>query len=148
MRWIKAEPNLIYEIADNLRKEDAKEVRLSHGVTAEEACTQSYIHSQLIQAIEGDDGDPVGITGVCGNYIWLLGTDKLTSTKNHRWQLCIYGQEWVEHCLDFSGGMIENYVYSENKTSIRWLKHLGFTIEEAKPYGPEGALFHHFWRTA
>ena len=148
MRWIKAEPGDMYVIGENLREQDKTEVRLSHGLSPVEACIESYIHSNVIQAIEGDDGDPVGITGLVDNYIWLLGTDKLTATKNHRWQLCVHGREWVEYCLDMAGGMIENYVYSENKLSIRWLKHLGFNIEEPKPYGVADQMFCHFWRKA
>ena len=146
MRWIKAEPNDMYFIGEQLREQDKTEVRLSHGLSPVEACIESYINSNVIQAIEGDDGDPVGITGLVGSYIWLLGTDKLTATKNHRWQLCVHGREWVEYCLDTAGGMIENYVYSENKLSIRWLKHLGFIVEEPKPYGVADQMFCHFWR--
>ena len=148
MRWIKAEPNDMYFIGEQLREQDKTEVRLSHGLSPVEACIESYINSNVIQAIEGDDGDPVGITGLVGSYIWLLGTDKLTATKNHRWQLCVHGREWVEYCLDTAGGMIENYVYSENKLSIRWLKHLGFIVEEPKPYGVADQMFCHFWRKA
>ena len=138
----------MYFIGENLREQDKTEVRFSHGLEPVEACLKSYIYSDVIQAIEGDDGEPIGITGLVGNHIWLLGTDKLTATKNHRWQLCLHGREWVEYCLDMAGGMIENYVYSENKLSIRWLKHLGFIIEEPKPYGVEDQMFCHFWRKA
>ena len=148
MRWIKAEPGDMYVIGENLREQDKNEVLFSHGLSPVEACLRSYRDSQVIQAIEGDEGDPVGITGLTQNYIWLLGTDKLTATKNHRWQLCIHGREWVEYCIDRAGGMIENYVYSENKESIRWLKHLGFNIGEPEPYGVAEKMFCHFWRKA
>ena len=148
MRWIKADPNDMYYIGENLREQDRKEIALSDGIEAVEACVTSYIFSDVIQAIEGDNGLPVGITGVTDKSIWLLGTEGLTKTKSHRRQLCIYGREWVEYCLEFAGGMIENYVYSENRDSIRWLKHLGFTIEKPEPYGPVGAMFCHFWRKA
>ncbi len=146
MKWARCDPSMIYEIGENLRKEDQTEVKLSHGLTGLEACEQCYLASNVIQAIEGDDGDPVGITGVVGNSIWLLGTEKLTSTKHHRWQLSLYGREWVEYCMETAGGMVENYVYSKNKLSIRWLKHLGFNIEAPKPYGVAEEMFCHFWR--
>jgi len=148
MKWIKVDANVIYEVGDNIREEDEIEVKFSHGLSGLEACKKCFLSSNVIQGIEGDDGDPVGITGIVGSYIWLLGTDKLTATKHHRWQLSLYGREWVEYCLEKAGGMVENYVYSKNRQSIRWLKHLGFTIEEPKPYGVEDQLFCHFWRKA
>ena len=34
------------------------------------------------------------------------------------------------------------------KKSLKWLKHLGFTVEPPEPYGPKGAMFCPFWRAA
>jgi RimJ/RimL family protein N-acetyltransferase len=43
-------------------------------------------------------------------------------------------------------GRLENYVHAENKASVRWLKWLGFTMDEAAPYGPRGENFIHFYK--
>tara|TARA_R100000781_G_C4081208_1_gene127809 strand:- start:3495 stop:3941 length:447 start_codon:yes stop_codon:yes gene_type:complete len=147
MKWIKATSSIASEVGENLRRQDVNEVLMSHGMTGHQAVMESFKQSSICQAIEGDDGDPVGLTGVVDNRIWLLGTDKLTATKNHRWQLCLYGREWVEHCLESVGKPIGNYVYSENKKSIRWLKHLGFIIYEPEPFGPWDSMFCPFWRS-
>ena len=40
---------------------------------------------------------------------------------------------------------LENYVDARNVRSIQWLRWLGFTIEEAKPYGVFKLPFHKFW---
>jgi len=148
MKWIHATSCIAYEVGEQLRQEDRNEVLLSHGMNPKEAVFESYIQSQICQAIEGDNGNPVGLTGVVENKIWLLGTEELTATKSHRWQLSLHGREWVDHCLDFVGKPIGNHVYSKNKMSIRWLKHLGFTVHDPEPFGPWDALFCPFWREA
>ncbi len=146
MRWIQATADVCMEVGHNLRKEDEIEVHLSHGMSGLNAVMESYVHSDIIQAIEGDSGNPVGLTGVVGDQIWLLGTEELTATKHHRWQLCVYGREWVDYCLEMVGAPIGNHVYSKNRLSIRWLKHIGFTVEKPVAYGVAGALFCPFRR--
>ncbi|MFZ9569093.1 MAG: hypothetical protein ACO28M_04535 [Vulcanococcus sp.] len=146
MKWVRADEEIAMEIGLNLRTQDQHEVMLSHGVTGLEAVLESYLQSDICQAIEGDDGVPVGITGVCDDRIWLLGTYGLTATKSHRYQLCLHGREWVDYCLEEAGGFLRNMVYSKNTGSIRWLKHLGFAVEEPQPFGPSAALFCPFWR--
>jgi hypothetical protein len=39
---------------------------------------------------------------------------------------------------------MRNYVDARHARSIRWLKWLGFTIEEARPMGFAGLPFHPF----
>lgn len=147
MKWIRADEDLAMEIGLNLRQQDCTEVMLSHGMSPIEAVIESYLNSDICQGIAGDDGIPVGMTGVCGDRIWLLGTYGLTATKSHRRQLCLYGREWVDYCLEETGRAIGNHVYAKNTRSIRWLKHLGFTVEHAEPFGPSAALFCPFWRS-
>ena len=75
-----------------------------------------------------------------------LTADGLTATKSHKKRLCLDGREWVDYCLKEVGKPIGNWVYHKNKLSIKWLKHLGFTVEGPQPYGHAGALFCQFWR--
>ena len=42
--------------------------------------------------------------------------------------------------------LLVNFVYSENKKSINWLKRAGFSFEEPKPYGEFGNLFQLFYK--
>ena len=148
MRWVPATEELAIEVGLGLRPQDEVEVMLSDGLAPIEACMLSLRDSSVCQAIEGDNGNCVGLTGVSGNRIWLLGTQELTESKSHRLQLCRYGGEWVDFCLESAGGYLENMVYSKNRMSIRWLRHLGFTVEQPMPYGPSAALFCPFWRSA
>ncbi len=147
MKWIEPNEKVIQEIGLAMREADELEVRLSHDLDPLTAVMESAKNSDICRAIEGDNGDPVGLTGVTNQSIWLLGTDGLTATKNHRKTLCIDGIKWVEYCLDKTKKPIGNWVYHENKSSIKWLKYLGFTVETPRPYGLSRALFCQFWRT-
>ena len=148
MKWADPTEERVRYIANHVRAEDETEVWLSHRVRGPEAVFESWASSDICRCIETSSGEPVGITGVVGDRIWLLGTDGLTATKVRRLQLCIEGRRWVEHCLERVGGPIGNDVYAKNQSSIRWLKHLGFHVEEPRPLGLSAALFCRFWREA
>tara|TARA_Y100001973_G_scaffold7367_1_gene10267 strand:- start:80 stop:538 length:459 start_codon:yes stop_codon:yes gene_type:complete len=138
--------DMVLDIGMNLRDSDEIEVQLSHGMSGLNACMDSYCHSSMFQVLEGDRGNPVGITGMWHNSIWFLATEECTATKSHCLQLCRLGRQWVDLCVAEVGETIGNYAYSENKKTLRWLKHLGFTIGEPEPYGVKEALFCKFWR--
>ena len=146
MRWANVTAQFVYNVATRLRQEDQVEVMLSDRLTGYDACTQSWVMSDICQGIETDDGIACGLTGLNGNRIWLLGTPELTATKKRRLQLCREGRGWVKYCAKTAGCRIGNDVYAKNTASIKWLKALGFTIEEPRPMGVSGALFSNFWR--
>ena len=148
MKWAEATTERAFFVASNLREEDANEVWLSHRVKPREAVMQSWVESNVCRCIASDSGEPLALTGLVGNRIWLLGTENLTATKHRRLQLCKEGRGWVEHCLEVAGMAIGNDVYAKNTRSIRWLKHLGFSVASPRPLGQSGALFSEFWRAA
>jgi len=148
MRWADPTDARGCYIAGNLRRDDEIEVWLSHRLKPYEAVLNRISDSEVCRCIESDDGEPLAMTGVSGDRIWLLGTSRLTETKRNRWELVVCGREWVEHCLKVVGGPIGNHVYARNEQSIRWLRHLGFTVEHAEPFGPSAALFCPFWRAS
>ena len=148
MKWAQASEEAALHIAINLREEDRTEVWLSHGATSTEAVMWSWSESDLCRCIAAADGEPLALTGLVGNRIWLLGTEKLTATHERRLQLCKEGRSWVETCLERAGMAIGNDVYAKNLRSIRWLKHLGFQVATPRPMGPSAELFSEFWRAA
>lgn len=149
MKWI-MEPNVnqVLYVAENLRAADVTEVRLSHNCSPHEAVRDSWANSHIVRGMATDDDWPCGLCGLVGQRIWMLGTDRLTESRHARWQLCVEGRKWVDSCLEEVGGPLFNDVYSKNTESIRWLKHLGFTVDRPKPMGHSAALFCHFWRVA
>ena len=147
MKWVeKPGADHILYVAERLREADVEEVMLSHGSSALEAVTESWAQSTLVKGMVTDDDEPCGLCGVVGMRIWMLGTDRLTESRRARWQLCVEGRKWVDSCLEELGGPLFNQVYSKNTDSIRWLKYLGFTVDEPRPVGPSAALFCDFWR--
>lgn len=81
--------------------------------------------------------------------IWLLATDELLATASHRRQFIRGGRQWVDGLLS-SGRFpfLENWALSSNTTTLRWLEHLGFTVDTPQPMGRGCQLFSHFWRAA
>ena len=146
MRWTDPTEERAYYVAANVRREDEREVWLSHRVDGPTAVLESWLASDVCRCIETADGEPVGLTGLVGDRIWLLGTAGLTATKRRRLQLCIEGRGWVQHCLEQVGCPIWNDVYARNTQSVRWLQFLGFTVEPPRPMGVSCALFSRFWR--
>lgn len=145
MKWIEASIDVAYYVGERLRTDDCREVALSNGIAPTDAVVYSFLDSQKVDAFALDSGEPVGMAGCVGNRVWMLGTEKLTSSARNRWQLATEGRKWVDQCIE-EVGPLHNYVYAKNKGSIRWLQHLGFTVTQPEPYGPCAALFCHFWR--
>ena len=134
-------------IALHMRVEDQEEIMLSHGATPKEAIDYSYAHSEICDGIEGDDGMPIGLCGVCSDgTIWMVGTDELTSKRSYRIDLIKKGREWVDSLLK-TYNVLYNYVYAENTSAIKWLKALGFTFIKLHPeYGHLKKPFYEFVR--
>lgn len=146
MRWADPTEERAYWIANHLRPEDETEVWLSHRIKGAEAVLTSWADSDICRCIETSAGLPVALTGVSGDRIWMLGTAELTATKHRQMQLCREGRLWVDYCVAMVGGPIWNDVYAKNVCGIRWLKHLGFTVDAARPIGHSAKLFCRFWR--
>lgn len=41
---------------------------------------------------------------------------------------------------------LQGRIYSKNTFALQWAKFVGFTIENAEPYGVSGELFHKFYK--
>ena len=148
MKWAVATPARVEYISNNVRKQDEIEVHYSHGVTGKKAVIESWKDSKICYCIDGDNGMPVGICGVNQSLIWLLGTDDLFATSSHRRQFIRGGRKWVDGLIEDGNDFLHNWAMYSNKTTIRWLKHLGFTIDTPAPMGSSAQLFSHFWREA
>jgi hypothetical protein len=148
MRWAGPTSARVQHIAGRLRHQDRLEVFYSHGLTGEEAVLQSWKNSAICRCIDADDGSPVGICGVNGSLIWLLGTEQLLATASHRRQFIRGGRAWVDELLAGGHLCLENWTLASNLQTLRWLQHLGFTVDVPEPKGRSAQLFCHFWRAA
>jgi hypothetical protein len=149
MNWADPTAARVEHIALNLRKQDAREVWFSHRKTPEQAVIESWKNSQICRCIDGDQGQPVGICGVRdGRSIWLLATDELLATGSHQRQFIRGGRRWVDGLIADGHTLLENMAMASNRQTLRWLGHLGFTIDTPEPFGPSAQLFCHFWRAS
>ena len=148
MNWAEPTSARVERIAKMLREQDRLEVLYSHSLTGEEAVYGSWHSSSICRCIDADDGQAVGICGVNGSLIWLLATDELLATASHRRQFIRGGRQWVDELMADGHSFLENWAFAANRATLRWLQHLGFTIDTPEPLGPSCQMFCHFWRAA
>lgn len=133
-------------IADHMRQADVAEIWASNMNTPIEALRQGLKASKLTAIVTIDDTPCVmlGLTESCiltgAGVPWLLGTDL---ALKHRSQFMKLAPPVIAEMMTVCP-YLYNYVHCDNKVSINWLSRLGFTIEDAQPYGVNGELFHKF----
>lgn len=135
-------------LAETMREQDRKEIWHSHGLTPLDALTFSFELAVENNSIIGDDGKVIGMFGVGEaapriGVPWLLASDELPKVQR---QFLPESIKWVER-VNERYDLLYNYVYAGNKTSIRWLKWLGFSfIRKIDDWGVHPAPFIEFAR--
>lgn len=146
IRVVRATFDHALQVAEHMREDDRREVWASSRMTPWESTTDCLRVST--SAWCGlSEGMPVCIFGVAPvNLIagvgspWMLGTDELADKPISA----------LRHCRPYVGRMLrvysrlENYVDDRNEKSKEWLRWLGFTLEEPRPYGHAGVMFRPF----
>lgn len=139
----------VQEVALNLRTSDLIEAVNSGSCSGGDAVWGSWQASSVRHGIEGDDGQIVGVCGVCrdgpAGEIWMLGTDGLMATPSHRRQFVRLSQQWINELL-LDWRVLHNWVFAANRKSVAWLRFLDFTVYPAQPHGPYAQLFRYFCR--
>jgi len=133
-------------VADCLRPADRQEIWAATLATPHEALDISLSFSTL--AWTGlIDGVPFVMFGVaaaspwCRHGIpWLLSGPQIEIHRTAALRLC---RRYIKEIAE-QHPILANFVDARNRTSIRWLKWLGFTVKPAIPYGPFNLLFHPF----
>jgi len=135
----------VNHVADNMRQADVDEVWASNRLTPRQALRNGVNESKYTTTAV-INGDVIGIFGL--NVIsdltgtaspWFLGTDDV---KKHTKDFLPYSRKALQSMIDLYPKLY-NYVYHENKISIRWLKWLGFTVEKGVK-NKHGEIFHRF----
>jgi len=136
-------------IADNMRDADIVEVWAAGHHTPIDSLTKSIDISEFNTLVTIDD-IPCVLFGLVRTDIlsgsgvpWMLGA---TSIMKHKREILKHSPVVIEQMLTICPNLV-NYVHGKNKMSIRWLKWLGFIIEEPVPRGPDNELFHRFHRS-
>ena len=134
-------------IADNMRQCDRDEVWASQRLDPLHSLVASIelSNSATVMVL---NGEIAGVYGLVhdkngGSVPWFLGTDVVSK----------YPRLFVRHCKEIVEMMskvspyLVNFVYEKSTESIKFLKVVGFTVEETPmPVGADGELFHRFSR--
>ena len=138
---------MVQFIADNMRDADRIEVEASDGWKPLEALHKSLGASHL-STVACVQGVPCVVFGLVIHDImagtgspWMLGTD---GALKHRRQFLTETPQVIEEMLRKCVKLV-NHVHVKNRESVRWLRWLGFTLEEPAPYGVVGEEFHRFY---
>lgn len=129
-----------------LRQSDELEVGAACGQTADWGLQRSYEMSEAawVGLIDGVPACAFGV--VRTSLLSSVGVPWLLATPEFEEQ----GLEIVRLSKTYSNLMrgkfrlLMNYVDARQEKSIRWLRWLGFTLEEATPYGLLQMPFHKF----
>lgn len=135
-------------IAANLRKADARELTAAHGmVSTEDLIFRSAASSAQCWTALLDDV-PVCIFGAASSspgvgVPWLMATESWEELSPRKvWATCFKHVDKMRSRYH----LLLNYVHVENEVAIRWLKQLGFVVnDKSVPYGKYGAPFCLFW---
>jgi len=146
IEFIKPTDEFIKVMAEDMRESDKIEVFASHGHTPVEALRFSLKESQHATMAVGD-GIPFSMFGVAVSNVvtglghpWLLSSNHMFNYKDYFLENApVVIRDMVSVCP-----RLVNYVHHANELSIKWLKSLGFTIENPEPYGVKGDLFRKF----
>ena len=140
------EPGDIDMLVANMRDHDIQEVNAATRMGIENAVKTSVNLSTYSKTGLVND-ELVCMWGVCPISLlsssgspWMLGTDLIS--KKQRIFLR-RSKPWLDDIRkDYR--YLENFVDERNVMSIKWLKWLGFEMDEAEPYGIHGEPFHKF----
>lgn len=147
VKHVRPTVELIEYIADNMRQEDIDEVWASDHYTPLEALMAGWKQSDYSVIITIND-EPCVMIGLVSRGLlsdkgipWMLGTEGALKYKKKFFTLV---PPIIKDMLILCK-YLYNYVHTENKVSIKWLKWIGFTLCDPEPYGREKALFHKFY---
>jgi hypothetical protein len=138
-------------IAPHLRQIDKDEIWSIAAMNPLDALLYSVQDSKEALTVMMPDSDtPIMMFGlgaasglICRKRsIWLLGTDEIRRIKKR------FIMESGQYLETLAGGeTVYNYVLEGNTASLRWLKMLGFTIMDAKPFGWLNKPYHYVERS-
>lgn len=140
------EPGDIDMLVANMRDHDIQEVNAATRMGIENAVKTSVNLSTYSKTGLVND-ELVCMWGVCPISLlsssgspWMLGTDLI---KKKQRIFLRRSKPWLDDIRkDYR--YLENFVDERNVMSIKWLKWLGFEMDEAEPYGIHGEPFHKF----
>jgi len=133
-------------IAANIREADRREIYYLAALKPLRAI-QTTAAVSVISWTATVEERPILAFGVCRRSTmsdigmpWALGTDE---ADTHVMRYAKASRQFFDG-ISQAFPVLENYALAENAKTIRWLKWLGFDMDEPAPYGCFGAMFVRF----
>lgn len=127
-------------VLSNLREADVKEMEMIYGKDWFKPVFDGWKKLKGARIGYTNDGIPIVICGTFTvgdiGYIGMLATQDIEKEQR---SFLVQGKKWVD---SHKHKLLMNYVYSENKLAIKWLKWLGFTVETHYGLGNRFLLFY------
>lgn len=141
----------ILHVARWMRAQDLRELRAIRGgdLDVRGILEASVRASQESWVAITPYGEPVAIFGLTPVSLlggqacpWMLGTDTLVQYGR---DVVVLGRRFARQ-WNSRYDQLFNYVDARNLRSIAWLRHSGYAVFDAQPYGLNGEPFHRFER--
>lgn len=124
----------VYELVDNIRDADRREIYALHGVSPLAGIYYSFKSTSDNYSVRAGDGALLCIWGFKrdawnSHLVWMITTKAIEELK--------YARLFIKKCdavckqILNKYGYSHNVVHSKNATSIKWLKRLGAKFEHA-----------------
>lgn len=143
---VEATKELVEKMKGKIRKADHQESLASHGVDADQGIQIAMSTSKLTW-IALLKGEPAMIFGVGKLSLfsseatpWLMGTRLMGKLKI---RMIKDFKPYIKKMFELAD-VLENYVDERNKVSQKWLRFMGFKMDEPKPYGFQKKPFRRF----
>ena len=137
----------IETIVADMRDADRDELDASGALPHVTMLARSLAFSVNPGVAMGEHGKVVAIFGLAPLALmgdtaapWMIGTTGLT--KHPTSMVKAAARYFTQSQQQYP--KLLNYVDARNVLSVRWLKRMGFEIDDPAPYGPFGFLFHRF----
>lgn len=137
----------VVPLAFHLRQSDINEIWAASALLPVQGILES-IKGSTVARTWLINGLPVAMGGIKPwpsaeqGLIWFLATNEIL---RHKFKFIIESRrEFIEKRSNFS--MVHNWVDDRDKQAIRWLRWLGFHMEEPRPHGVFGKPFRYFWK--
>lgn len=146
IQFVRPTVEMVEAIAADMRVADVDEVWASNHHTPIEALMKGWQQSDFV-AVAVYHGEPLVMLGLVKRdvltgtgLIWMLGSN---AALKYRRDFFTKTPPMIDEMLTICPRLC-NMVHNKNRDSIRWLRWLGFTIEDPVPHGPDNELFHKF----
>ena len=140
-----ATPRVARYVSTRLREADENEMMAYGFWTRDEIFDVVERWAALPNSFSGFiDGDPVCLFGIHDSAPWMVGTEAISDAplSFHR------AAKLIMNCWKSHHDYLSNYVLAENKSTVKWLRRIGFDVSDEIMYpGVEGREFLMFeWR--